>query len=299
MRNYIHDAVVRGLKDTKGHPLNPPYVAEHETVYQVLTGSTAYGVSSDTSDMDIISISMPVIEDIIQTPILGFDSTPTYFKTWQHHHIQDPDKRKEYDFSVYGLPFFFKLASECNPNIIDCLFVPDEYVLYHDKIGEMIRANRHLFLSKAAYPKFIGYSCSQYKKLKNGMKNGRKSESRQSDINEHGYDLKFAYHTARLLEEGIQILNEGDLDLQKSRKLLKSIRNGDWEFKDFDEYYNTTKSRISKAVENSDLPEKPRMGRIRNLLVECIEHRHGDMNTETSAEIYKEKLKQISLIVNK
>jgi hypothetical protein len=39
---------------------------------------------------------------------------------------------------------------------------------------------------------------------------------------------KFAYHTVRLLNEAERLLLQGDLDLQRNREQLESIRRGEW-----------------------------------------------------------------------
>ena len=51
--------------------------------------------------------------------------------------------------------------------------------------------------------------------------------NREKDIVKHGYSTKFAYHIVRLLNEVEQILTEHDLDLERNREQLKSIRRGD------------------------------------------------------------------------
>jgi hypothetical protein len=52
-----------------------------------------------------------------------------------------------------------------NPNMLDSLFVPRRCVLHSTKIGEMVRNDRQLFLSKKCFHSFSGYAYSQLKKL--------------------------------------------------------------------------------------------------------------------------------------
>lgn len=59
------------------------------------------------------------------------------------------------------------------------------------------------------------------------MQNGNISK-RINLIDKFGYDTKFAYNLVRLLNECEQILVEGDLDLERSKEMLKSIRKGEW-----------------------------------------------------------------------
>ena len=51
-------------------------------------------------------------------------------------------------------------------------------------------------------------------------------------------DVKFLYHVVRLLNEAEQILMEGDLDLERNREQLKSIRKGEWTFDQIVKYFD-------------------------------------------------------------
>ena len=67
---------------------------------------------------------------------------------------------------------------------------------------------------------------------------------RQKIIEEFGYDVKFAYHVVRLLNEVEQILVEEDLDLARNKEQLKAIRRGEWSQQAVEDYF-TNKDLIS------------------------------------------------------
>jgi uncharacterized protein len=150
--------------------ISPPKWLPANVHYEVIMGSTAYGVSSDTSDMDIYGFCIPEKWDVfphLRGEIPGFGRQIQRFEQYQEHHIKDTEARQEYDFSIYSIVKYFHLCMENNPNMCDSLFVPQRCVLYASKIGQMVRDNRKLFLHKGSYQKFRGYAYASLSKLGN------------------------------------------------------------------------------------------------------------------------------------
>lgn len=148
----------------------PPKWLPQNVHYEVIMGSVAYGVSSDTSDMDVYGFCIPPKEDVfphLRGEIPGFGRQIQRFEQYQEHHIMDNEARQEYDFSIYSIVKYFHLCMENNPNFVDSLFVPQRCVLFCSSIGQMIRDRRKLFLHKGSYSKFRGYAYQQLSKLGN------------------------------------------------------------------------------------------------------------------------------------
>lgn len=141
--------------------------------YEVITGSQAYGCAQDDSDEDIYGWCIPpknVLFPWLDGKIFGFDNYNS-FDQYQQHHILDKaalnNKGKEYDFSIYNITRYFYLCANCNPNMIDTLFVPYHCITYCSPIGNMVREKRHLFLCKKAFHTFKGYAYSQISRMRN------------------------------------------------------------------------------------------------------------------------------------
>src|SRR4051812_35740825 len=165
-------------------------------------GSVAYGVSSDTSDMDLYGFCIPPLGLTFphtEGDIPGFGTQIKRFEQWQEHHIKAPDSDQTYDFAVYSIVKYFQLCLENNPNMIDSLFTAPRCIIHSTQIGQMTRERRREFLHKGAWHKFKGYAYAQMGKI--GAKTNHANEKRSASIAEHGYDLKFAYHVVRLLGE--------------------------------------------------------------------------------------------------
>jgi uncharacterized protein len=209
--------------------LRPPRWLPSNVQYETIMGSVAYGVSSDTSDVDVYGWAIPPKEDIfphLRGEILGFGTHAKRFEQFEEHHVRDPDalagNGRTYDLTIFGIVKFFRLAMENNPNVIDSLFTPATCVLHSTRVGNLVRENRRLFLHRGAWPKFKGYAYSQLHKLAIKKPTGKRAEV----VARHGFDVKFAYHVVRLLGEVEQILVEGDIDLQRDNERLKAIRRG-------------------------------------------------------------------------
>ena len=248
--------------------------------YEVIMGSVAYGVSDDTSDMDVYGFCIPPRDYIfphLRGEIPGFGTPGRQFDQFQQHHIFDKEgaggKGREYDVTIYSIIKFFNLCMENNPNMIDTLFVPRRCILYSTGVGELVRENRHKFLHKGAWHRFKGYAYSQMHKMKTKNPIGK----RKATIATYGLDVKFAYHVVRLLNEVEQILTEHDLDLERNREQLKAIRRGEWDMDQISDYFASKEMELEGLYTKSTLPPKPDEAAIKELLLNCLEQRYGSL----------------------
>ena len=119
------------------------------TIFLSKYGSHAYGTNIETSDIDIRGVCIPPKEYF-----LGFVKK-----------FEQAEAKQPYDVAVHDIRKFFALATKCNPNIIELLYIdPSDWYFYkHPWTG--IVENRHLFLSKKARFSFSGYAMSQLKRI--------------------------------------------------------------------------------------------------------------------------------------
>lgn len=260
--------------------IRPPRWLPGNVQYETIMGSVAYGVSSDTSDMDVYGWAIPPKDDIfphLRGEILGFGTPMKRFEQYQEHHVADRDalagRGRMYDLTIFGIVKFFALAMENNPNVIDSLFTPTTCVLHSTRVGNLVRENRRLFLHKGAWPKFKGYAYSQLHKLANKQPQGKRAEL----VAEHGFDTKFGYHVVRLIGEVEQILIEGDIDLQRDNDQLKAIRRGEWTEERLRRWFAEKESHLERAYAESKLPAVPDEARIRALLFAVLEDHYGSL----------------------
>lgn len=270
-------------KLTKKGLISPPSFLSDTTQYLCIMGSSAYGVSNSNSDIDIYGYCIPpkgVLFPHTEGYIEGFDRNIPKFEQFQQHHVKEGEK--EYDFSIYGIIKYIRLVADNNPNMIDSLFVPRRCIIHSTKIHEHVRNNRKKFLHKGVFHKFRGYSFAQLHKMKN--KSPIKGSKRYNDVKTNTYDTKFGYHILRLIDECEQILVEGDLDLQRNREQLKSVRNGEWSQDRIIKYFETKELHLEEAYLKSKLPHSPDSDKIKKILMECLEMHFGNISDMTRSE---------------
>jgi uncharacterized protein len=260
--------------------VKPPRWLPANVMYETIMGSVAYGVSGDTSDMDVYGWAIPPKEDVfphLRGEVAGFGTPRPRFEQFEAHHVVDPDALggggRSHDLTIYSIVKFFQLAMENNPNIIDSLFTPASCVLHCTAVGTLVRERRRLFLHKGCWPKFKGYAYAQLHKIATKRPVG----SRAALVAEHGYDVKFAYHVVRLLGEVEMILAEEDLDLQRDRERLKAIRRGEWSLERLEEWCAEKERQLEQACAESRLRPLPDEDGLRRLLLECLESHYGSL----------------------
>ena len=262
----------------KKNLIHPPKWMSNNTTYLVVMGSQAYGVNDDSSDLDVYGFCIPhkdILFPHLAGYIPGFGTQSPGFDQWMEHHVADSEKKVEYDLTVYNIVKYFDLCMNGNPNMIDSLFVPRNCVIHSTHVGEIVRENRKKFLHKGAWPKFKGYAYSSMSKIRNKVNSS--NPKRAANIEKFGFDTKFGYHCIRLLAEIEQIMIEGDLDLQRNREQLKSIRRGEWSLDQLETYFTEKELFLEKVYAESKLPAGPDESAIKELLMQCLEEHYGDL----------------------
>ena len=78
----------------KSELISPPKFLENSVQYETIMGSMAYGVSGDSSDIDIYGFCIPKKDMIfphLKGEILGFGRQTKRFEQYQQHGIQAND----------------------------------------------------------------------------------------------------------------------------------------------------------------------------------------------------------------
>lgn len=127
---------------------------EPRTIFLARHGSHAYGTSLPTSDIDLRGAAIPP-----RSHVTGFAYT------------FEQNESKVYggapvDQVIYSLRKFMNLAADCNPNVLEVLFVEDSDIVSTTAEGRILRDNRELFLSKKVKHTFTGYAISQLKRIR-------------------------------------------------------------------------------------------------------------------------------------
>jgi uncharacterized protein len=113
-------------------------------IFEVITGSRAYGLHTATSDTDIRGVFI-----LPKNMFYGLEYTAQV-------------NNETNDIVYYELKRFMELLSKSNPNILEMLYSPDSYVLQKHPVMEMLKPE--MFVSKVCEQTFANYAFTQIKK---------------------------------------------------------------------------------------------------------------------------------------
>ena len=120
---------------------------KYSLLFKCIVGSTAYGTNTEKSDTDVKGVYIQSNEDILGLNYKDFVN------------VTD-------DEVYYEIRRYVDLLSSANPSVLEMLFVDDKFVLYCHPSFQILRDNRHLFLTKQCKNSFGGMAIAQLKKAK-------------------------------------------------------------------------------------------------------------------------------------
>lgn len=122
--------------------------ADGNKIFKCIAGSHSYGTNTPESDTDYRGIFVSPLHYLV-----GLDNV---------EEVHNPTN----DDVLYEIRKYIHLASKCNPNILELLFIDDQHILFHNKFYDRIRDSRDLFLSTLCRHTFSGYAHAQLHKIK-------------------------------------------------------------------------------------------------------------------------------------
>lgn len=242
---------------------NLPWLKDR-TIFMTVSGSRSYGTDTETSDWDYRGVAI---------------APPEYYlginKSFEQAEVKDPD------LTVFCLRKFIKLASQCNPNIVELLFTDpsDQFLQEYDPLGgrlfalgQQLIGMRYLFLTKRARITFAGYAHGQLRKLQAGSEHGEQGSARRERVERFSFDTKNALHLVRLLRMCREILENSEVNVRrKDAAELLAIRNGAWSLKELVQYAEQEDKDLDEVCRKSYLPDQPDMKEIDRRCVEIME----------------------------
>jgi len=99
-----------------------------------------------------------------------------------------------------------------------------------------------------------------------------KFSGRKEMVDDYGYDVKFAMHLIRLLLEGKELLETGEVIFPlKDEELLRSIRAGKYSMAEISQMAEDIEAEVNQVYETSPLPKTADYNAINKLLVNINE----------------------------
>lgn len=233
------------------------------TLLLVEVGSTAYGTAlPGTEDHDELAV---VLEDPHQVFGLG-EGLKTKMHRSQPQGV--PSEPGDTDRTIYSLRHFCRLAAQGNPSILTALWAP---ILRTTPAGSRLRSLAPAFISRSMIPRYQGYMRSQTLRLL-GLAGGDHGQRRAELIAAHGYDTKYAMHTARLGYQCQELLATQSLQMPIPGSVgewLRAIRRGEVPFEEWWERVLKLDERLSYWLDYARVPKYPDRDRIESFLIEA------------------------------
>jgi predicted nucleotidyltransferase len=130
-----------------------PIWLNNKTFFASIHGSYSYGLNIESSDIDITGICVP--------PSNYYHG---FLDTFEQAQFNKPDGQ------IYGLMKFFKLATDNNPNVMEILWIDEQFWARTSSLHKELLDNRHLFLSAKCRFTYSGYAIAQLKRIKTHKK---------------------------------------------------------------------------------------------------------------------------------
>lgn len=197
-------------------------------IYQCVTGSRAYGLDHEASDVDRRGIYLP----------------PASLH-WSLYGVPDQIEDRDTEECYWELQKFIMLALKANPNILECLYTP--WVEKAAPLAQELLAQRNMFLSQLVYQTYNGYVMSQFRKMhKHWELHGR-------------IKWKHAMHLIRLLLSGITVLRDGfvPVHVDTYREDLLAIRQGERPWEEVNRWRIALHQEFDAALTSTSLPARP------------------------------------------
>lgn len=209
-----------------------------------ITGSTAYGMNTKDSDIDIIGIFLPPLEYI-----LGVESI---------EQIQLSKDELGFEGTMFSFSKWFRLMIEQNPNVQEILWTEKNMYVYTDKLyfEQLLNVREH-FLSKKLKHSYGGYAFAQIQRLKSLNEKVNQNKKRLEEFDKFGYSTKNASHVFRLLNMCLDgLITHEILVMRPENQFLLAIREGQYSYEQIREMADRKFELIEQAYVTSTLQNK-------------------------------------------
>ena len=143
-------------------------------VLEAISGSHAYGLNIETSDIDKRGVFICELDD--------------YLCGKYPEQINDENN----DITFYELGRFLSLVGTNNPNILELLNIPDDCIIYKHPLFDLITERKNEFITKICRNSFGKYASSQISKAKglNKKQNWEQDKVTRKDILDFVYVIE-------------------------------------------------------------------------------------------------------------
>ena len=224
-------------------------------LYKVIAGSRMYGLATETSDIDYRGFYK---ENIWQ--VLNRENSEVIVK------------EGDLDVQIWPTAQFFHLCEKFNSNVVEILWAPEEFIVIDSWQARLLRKHREYFITQQSFNPIIGFSISECRKaLVQDTHVSQLSGQRLDSYHKYGFCVKNAAHALRLLDIGIDLIQERKIVFPlKNRDLLLGVKTGQMEKEQFYDLWQQNLTKLQDLVPISWLPKELNKDLIDSLYLECV-----------------------------
>lgn len=208
-------------------------------------GSVAHGLAHEDSDEDM--------HGVFSWPTRAF---------WSLSKPAESIVRTDPDEAYHELEKFLKLATGCNPQVLELLWLGEYTELEYGWGQDLIGLQRAVLSAKRVQDAYMGYADSQFKKL------NERGETFSSSTRNRTF--KHAKHMFRLMEQGRHLYETGEL--------LVKVGDPDWYLEEMPNMsLDQIKDEFRRQFDDfrgskTALPDRPDMDAVNNYIHDYRRH---------------------------
>jgi uncharacterized protein len=237
-----------------------PFMWPDQIIHAFFAGSAMHGATGNKpTDIDIAGVYIQPPEWILGIP--QKDDEGKAFDPDVHVWKNVGDNTKvaagEIDLNLFSLRKWTNMAASGNTTALEFMFTQNTLGVTEPTYvwEQYIVRNRAKFISKKAGHHFIAFAKAMLLRL-NGGNTGKHGQRPELEA-EFGYDTKGAMHMLRVLGEGIELMDRGEITLPCPEvPFLKDVRNGKFTREEINDVANARFDVLEERTAKSWLPDE-------------------------------------------
>lgn len=214
-------------------------------ILEGVVGSTAYGLAREGSDEDKLGVFVAPTREVA-----GLHWNPK----------RESKVSTSPDVTHHEIGKFLRLALKCNPTVTELLWL-EKYETSDGAGQSLLGIRRSLLSRKFVQDAYQGYAFAQIKRLQERTDGTFSSDTRKRTV-------KHARHMLRLLRQGRQLLEDGELAVRVSNP-EEYFAFDDYTIEQMVDVYDREQMLTNTAAEKSKLPEQPN-AELAQLVLETV-----------------------------
>ena len=198
-------------------------------IFLTLSGSYAYGMNKETSDLDLRGIALNSKREIL----VGRDFEQVVEECT--------------DTTIYSFQKAIELFSKANPNTIELLGCRPEHYLWLSDMGRELLENRRMFLSRRVIHTFANYGESQLRRMENQVARLSSQENQETHILRSIENARYAYKDKYLQhpEDAIHLYIDKSDRPKMNTEIFMDLKLQHYPLRDYANMWNEMKAVVS------------------------------------------------------